>query len=134
MKQFFEVPTRIHNAIIILCFLAGHKAKYAASLSLISKYLGLSYEYLEQIAMPLKKAGIIKSYRGSAGGYRLASSAGKISVLDVIEALEGKMLITNCAAGRGCKIQAKCPSVNIWRKLQVELGKSMEKIKISDFK
>jgi len=134
MKQFFEVPTRVHNAIMILCFLAGYKGRYAASLSFISKHFGLSYEYLEQIIMPLKKAGLVKAYRGSAGGYRLAKTPQQISVLDVVQALEGKMRVTACAGGCACKIEKKCPSVNVWKKLQAELSKSLDKIKISEFK
>ncbi|MBU1179806.1 Rrf2 family transcriptional regulator [Patescibacteria group bacterium] len=134
MKQFFEVPARIHNAIIVLCFLAGYKGKYAASLSFISKYLQLSYDFLEQIMPSLKRAGLVKSYRGSAGGYRLAKRPPEISVLDVIEALEGKMQITDCTGGCACKIEKKCPSVNVWKKLQTELSKSLSKIKISEFK
>jgi len=133
MKQFFEVPTRVHNAIIILCFLAGYEGKYAASLSFISKRFGLSYAYLEQTIVPLKKAGLVKAYRGSAGGYRLAKTPRQISVLDVIQALEGKMKVTNCAGGCVCKVEKKCPSVNVWKKLQEELSKSLDKIRISEF-
>ena len=133
MRQFLEVPTRIHNAIIILCFLAGYKEKYAASLNLIRKNLNLSYEYLEQIVPPLKKAGLIKSYRGSAGGYRLAKKAETISFWDVISALEGDVRVADCVSGGRCKIEKKCPSKRIHMKLQEELSKSLAKIKISNF-
>lgn len=127
------MPTRIHNAILILCFLAGYKGKYAASLNLIRKNLKLSYEYLEQIVPSLKKAGLVKSYRGSAGGYRLAKKAETISFLDVISALEGDMRVANCVAGGRCKIEKKCPSKRIHIKLQNELQESLNKIKISSF-
>lgn len=134
MRQFFEAPTRVHNAVIILCFLAGYKGKYAASLSFISKHFGLSYEYLEHIVMPLKKAGLVKSYRGSAGGYRLAKRAETISFLDVISALEGNMRVANCVSGGKCEMENKCPSKKIHIKLQNELNNSLSKIKISEFK
>jgi Rrf2 family protein len=131
MKQFLEFPTRIHNAIIILSFLAGHKGRYAASLSLISKYLGLSYNYLEQVMPPLKRAGIIKAYRGSAGGYRLAKPVAAISILDVIVALDGDFQIAACVGG-ACKIEKKCPSKKIHQKIQNELRKSLNGITIAD--
>ncbi len=84
--------------------------------------------------MPLKKSGLVKAYRGSAGGYRLAKEPRRISVLDVIQSLEGKMKITACAGGCACKMDKKCPSINVWEKLQEELNKSLDKIKISEFK
>ncbi len=134
MKQFLEVPTRIHNAIIVLSFLAGYKGKYAASLSLISGDLKLPHTYLEQIMPSLKRAGFVKAYRGSAGGYRLAKKAGMISFLNVIAALDGDMRVANCVSGGKCGIENKCPSRKIHIKLQDELNKSLNKIKISDFK
>lgn len=128
------MPTRIHNAIIILSFLAGYKGKYAASLSLICNDLKLPHTYLEQIMPLLRHAGLVKSYRGSAGGYRLAKKAETISFLNVIFALEGNMRVANCVSGGKCKIEDKCPSKKIHIKLQNELNKSLDKIKISDFR
>ena len=133
MKQFLEFPTRIHNAIIVLSFLVGYKGKYAASLSLISKNLGLSYDYLEQIVPSLKRAGIIKSYRGSAGGYRLAKPAATISIMDIIVALDGDFQVAACIGGR-CKIEQKCPSKKIHHKIQSELKNSLDKITLTDLK
>ncbi len=129
-----EVPTRIHNAIIILSFLAGYKGKYAASLSSICNDLKLPHTYLEQIMPLLRQANLVKSYRGSAGGYRLAKKAKTISFLDVIFALEGGMRVASCVAGGKCKKENKCPSKKIHIKLQNELNDSLDKIKISDFR
>lgn len=133
MKKFLDVPKRVHHAIIILSFLAGYKGKYAASLSFISQYLKMSYSYLEEIAAPLKRAGLIKAYRGSAGGYRLNKKAPDISILDVVAALEGKIFIAGCLDAGGCKMEDRCPSKRIHKKLQKELETALRNIKISDF-
>jgi len=47
-------------------------------------------KFLEQIMVALKKAGLVKSLRGRSGGYSLGRRTAEISLLDVIEALEGK--------------------------------------------
>ena len=133
MRKFLEIPKRIHHAIIILSLLAGHKGKYAASLSRISQNLKMSYGYLEHIAAPLKKAGLIKSYRGSAGGYRLAKKPSDISVFDIISVLEGNMGLAACLGSGKCKAEAHCPSKKIHVKLQNELNGALQRIKISDF-
>ncbi len=54
---------------------------------------GIPQHYLEQLLVVLKKAGIVESYRGSQGGYALASSPDHTSVLDVLTCLDGKIEI-----------------------------------------
>jgi Rrf2 family iron-sulfur cluster assembly transcriptional regulator len=134
MRKFVEVPTRIHNAIMILCVLAGNRTRHPVSLSFINQYLKLSYGYLEQVAAPLKKAGLINAYRGSGGGYKLAKKASEISVLEVISALEGDIKIASCLGAGKCRIEKRCPSKKIYVRLQDELNRGLENIKISDFK
>ena len=51
----------------------------------------ISHGYLEQILSVLKKSSLVVSVRGANGGYRLARDASEIVVLEIIEALEGKM-------------------------------------------
>ena len=51
----------------------------------------ISHGYLEQILSILKKHGFVISIRGANGGYKLASDASSIIVLDIIEALEGEL-------------------------------------------
>lgn len=57
----------------------------------IAKEQGISQNYLEQILNKLKKAGFVKSIRGSRGGYLLAKSPKEIKIKDIIEVLEGDM-------------------------------------------
>jgi len=81
---------------------------------------------------PLKKAGFVKSYRGSNGGYVLAKKPKDISLKDIIEALEGPIEVADCLKKKGCLIASRCPSVNIWKKLQKELNDGFKKVKLSD--
>ena len=50
---------------------------------------GIPHQFLEQVLVQLKRARLVKSYRGSHGGYALARDATKITVLDVLTCLEG---------------------------------------------
>ena len=57
----------------------------------ISAMTSLSHSYLEQLLSQLRKAGLITSVRGASGGYRLSRAAHEITVLEIIESLEGTL-------------------------------------------
>jgi Rrf2 family cysteine metabolism transcriptional repressor len=61
----------------------------------ISAVTQISHGYLEQILATLKKADLVVSIRGVNGGYRLSREASDINVLEIVEALEGKLFVPN---------------------------------------
>jgi Rrf2 family protein len=63
----------------------------------------ISFYFLQKIALQLREAGLIKSERGKLGGYRLKRPPEKITVKDVIEALEGPIAVTQCLPQSGCR-------------------------------
>jgi Rrf2 family protein len=63
---------------------------------------GLPGTYLEQLMVPLRKAGIVQGVRGAKGGYTLARSPAEIPVLEILEALEGPLNLAECPGGSGC--------------------------------
>lgn len=77
-------------------------AMYALSRSSDSKLMQIreiaavtqiSHGYLEQILSTLKKSSLVVSIRGANGGYKLSRNAGEINALEIIEAVEGKLLV-----------------------------------------
>jgi len=58
--------------------------------------------YLEQLMVPLRKAGIVQGVRGAKGGYALSRPPGEIPVLAILEALEGPLSLAECPGGSGC--------------------------------
>lgn len=114
---------------MFVTFIADHRGKHAVPTTLVSKYLKLSHRYLEIVAKQLKGAGILKSYRGSAGGYRLNKK--NINMLDIIEAIDGPIAILRCTAGTGCSVMGKCPSKSIWPELQNKIIEVLKETKIS---
>lgn len=57
----------------------------------ISERLGISKIYLEQVFALLKRGGLVRSVKGAQGGYQLARAPGRLSVLDVLSAVEGAL-------------------------------------------
>jgi Rrf2 family protein len=63
---------------------------------------GLPGTYLEQLMVPLRKSGIVLAVRGARGGYTLARNPAEITVLSILEALEGPLVLAECPAGSAC--------------------------------
>ena len=64
----------------------------------IAEREGLSERYLEQLMVPLKRSGLVKSVRGSQGGYVLARRPEDITAGDIIRALEGPIAPVECVS------------------------------------
>jgi Rrf2 family transcriptional regulator, cysteine metabolism repressor len=74
----------------------------------------ISEDYVEQILVKLKMRGLVTSLRGARGGFSLARAAATISVKDVLEAVEGPVLLVPCAAER-CRQLSACVTRSVWR-------------------
>ncbi len=85
----------------------------------------ISHGYLEQILSSLKKHGFVISVRGANGGYKLASDASKIIVLDVVEALEGELFTVSENVGASVVLNS------FWKDIQ-EKVRAVFNIKLSE--
>ncbi len=104
-----------------------HTAKHAAQQSSIP--LPMASKILKALA----KGGLLVSHRGVKGGYRLAASAERISIGDVIQALEGPIGITECAANPGhCDREGSCPVQTNWQRISVAMRDALDRIPLSD--
>jgi Rrf2 family protein len=91
--------------------------------SQVSKRQNISLNYIGQIFLKLKRAGLIISHRGRAGGYSLAYPPEKITVLMIINAVEGKIQLVDCIEKKkGCEIMVKCVTRDVW----IEAGKTLD--------
>lgn len=106
------------------------KGKIPVSLAQIAKVEGISLAYLERLFALLKKAKIIRADLGVDGGYYLARSAKEISVLEIVEVLEGKILSYACVKGRVCAHSTNCKVHPVWQKLYTEVRKTLSKMKL----
>lgn len=86
-----KISTKGLYAVRFMVFLAQGNAARPVPLKEISDATGISRKYLEQIASMLAAAGLVRSSRGAAGGYRLSRSASGISILDVLSVTEGSL-------------------------------------------
>ena len=71
------------------------------SLNAVAEAERLPLSYLEHLVAKLRKAGLVTSTRGAHGGYRLSHPAEEITMIEVVEALEGQIAPMECFHGRG---------------------------------
>ena len=83
----------------------------------------ISLNYIGQIFLKLKRAGLITSHRGRSGGYTLAYPPEKISLLMIIQAVEGPIQLVDCLENvQGCEMSVKCVTRGVWK----EAGQMLE--------
>lgn len=90
-----KISTKGQYGLTIMIELARQYGSGPVSLKSIAEQHNLSVHYLEQLAAPLRNAGLIKSIRGAYGGYILAKEPKLIKAGDVIRVLEGPLTIVD---------------------------------------
>lgn len=88
-----KISTKGRYGLTIMIELARQYGKGPISLKSIAESKNLSAHYLEQLATPLRNAGLIKSIRGAYGGYELAKKKDDITAGDIIRVLEGPIVL-----------------------------------------
>jgi len=90
--------------------------------------------FLKKILQSLSVAGLISSTKGPKGGISLNVSPKKLSVKEVIEKIEGPLMLNKClsCSGGGCSFTTVCPFHEVWAECQQVLQNTLESMKFSD--
>jgi Rrf2 family protein len=113
--------------------LAAHHDQGPTPLREIAKRQDLSVKYLEQLIIPLKAAGYIRSVRGARGGYTLAKKPDKINVGQIIKVLEGGLSLVDCVEDpKVCDREKNCPTRNIWLRMSERLMEELSSLTLRD--
>jgi Rrf2 family protein len=93
------------------------------SLAEISRREGMPLAYLEQLVAPIRRAGVVDGTRGLHGGYRLARPPQEVTVLEIVELMEGPVAPVECLAEGyepgSCQREPDCLSRPLWGRLQL---------------
>jgi Rrf2 family transcriptional regulator, cysteine metabolism repressor len=103
-------------------------------LKVIAERQDISENYLEQVFSILRKADLVKSVRGSQGGYTLSRDASKITVGEVLRALEGELSITgddSDTSGQDKTIK-HCINVTVWQTVNNKINEVVDSITLEN--
>lgn len=99
----------------------------------IAESLNISFHFLTKILQVLTKKGIIYSVKGPKGGVALRKKPDKITILDIIEAIDCDNIFDDCVLGLpGCSDDNPCPMHNTWGVLRKDLFNMLQKETIED--
>jgi len=113
--------------------LAECGAQGSCSAKDIAEVYGIPQAALAKILQKLVKNGLLVSHHGTKGGYALARMPAKISVLEVIKAIDGPLFITSCGdATHGCYQSIKCTVREPLRKVNQSIQQVLSRLSIAD--
>ena len=128
-----KISTRGRYGTRMMLDLAAHHDQGPTPLREIANRQDLSVKYLEQLIIPLKAAGYIRSVRGARGGYTLARKPDKISVGQIIKVLEGGLSLVDCVEDpKVCEREKNCPTRDIWLRMSERLMEELSSLTLSD--
>jgi Rrf2 family protein len=103
----FRLSKKADYGLIALKHLAQHADESVSSREIAKQYR-IPVELLAKILQRLARKGLVISQQGTHGGYILGRDPSKISIVDVIEALDGPIGITPCERGSSCEQLDRC--------------------------
>jgi len=99
----------------------------------VSRSQEISEKYLGQIIMPLKAAGLVKSFRGAHGGYTLQRAPEKITVQEIVTTLEGDLNLVECVSNpSSCKRYVGCVTQQVWCEVARAVSDTLADITLAD--
>lgn len=116
--------------------LARNSSSAPVPLRDIAERQGISEHYLEQLFASLRKAGLVRSVRGTKGGYELASDPSGITVGQILRVLEGPIGPTDCVADDDsavhCEREDTCATRYLWLKVQAAISSVVDTTTLAD--
>jgi Rrf2 family protein len=120
-----QITRQADYALRAMTYLAQLDPSRRAATSQIAEEQHIPPSFLAKIISQLSIAGLIHTSRGARGGVSLARDPGEISVLDVVEAIDGPITLNLCVDGDGatsdCPFGEDCPLHPVWSDAQAEL-------------
>lgn len=133
----FQFTKEVDYGMQLIFALSSLKNSELLSLKKFSKDTKISFLFLQRIAKKLREAGLIESVKGACGGYKLAVNFRKITVRDIVVALEGGCEIAGCLKAGcqgGCEREEICFSRKVFKNINEKICQYLKNLKLADIK
>lgn len=119
-------------ASVVMACLARHPGEVLPAAQ-VGEETRLEAPTVSKLLKTLGRAGLVESFRGAAGGYRLARAAQDISLAEIVEALDGPIGLTECSVGHaGCGRQAYCAVSRDWQGIGATIDRALRAVSLAD--
>jgi len=127
----FRISRRLDYGLQLMIALAQDTDNRAQATAILADKLQIPLPFLHQIGRSLIQGRLIKATPGPHGGLRLNMSSDDITLLQIVETLEGPVCISPCRDNEPCSRQENCMSNPVWNELQVKLVDHLSSIRLS---
>ena len=127
-----KLTTRTRYGTRLMVELARSYEQGPLKLSEIARRQSLPVKYLEQIVMPLREAGLIKSVRGVNGGHMLGRPPEEISVYDIMKVLEGDAIVPCSVEEPECDRFEFCETRVLWQRINEKIVEELKNTNLAD--
>lgn len=129
-----QITRQADYALRAAVYLAALAPDQTASTAEIAERQRISPSFLAKIISQLSIAGIIQTSRGARGGVSLARPAEQVSILDVIEAIDGPLTLNACSDDpTDCPCHEDCPLCELWAETRAELAAKLGGAKLANY-
>jgi len=127
-----RMTTKGRFAVTAMLDLALNGGKGPVTLAGISQRQSISLSYLEQLFGKLRRHALVDSVRGPGGGYTLARALDKLSVADIVTAVDEPLDATQCGGKENCRDDRRCMTHDLWATLNEKMYEYLDSVKLSD--
>lgn len=128
-----KINTKVRYAVRMMSDIAVNSADGPVPLKDVAERQGLSKLYLSQLAAPLRNASLLRSVWGNRGGYVLARPAAEITLLEIIEAVDGPVRVIDCVVDVDyCDRVDYCECIGVWRDINDSITRTLESHTLED--
>lgn len=129
-----RISTKGRYALRMMLDIAQNQKDGYVTLKEVADRQGISKKYLEQIALHLSQAGMLRAVRGYQGGYMLAKPASEYTVHAILQVVEGSMAPVACLEQEpnACPRRDKCETLALWTSLEKLIFNYLNSITLED--
>jgi Rrf2 family iron-sulfur cluster assembly transcriptional regulator len=127
-----KLTTKGRFAVTAMLDLALRHQHGPVTLAGIGARQSISLSYLEQLFGKLRRHALVQSVRGPGGGYRLARPSEKVSVADIILAVDEPLDATQCGGMENCREDSRCMTHDLWARLNEKLHEYLHSVTLQD--
>lgn len=99
----------------------------------IAGRVGVAPPTVSKLLKTMARAGLLESLRGPKGGYRLARARAEISMAQIIDSIEGRAALTQCAETPGrCEYETRCAVRGNWRRIDAVVRRALERVTLAE--
>ncbi|MCC4117806.1 Fe-S cluster assembly transcriptional regulator IscR [Aromatoleum toluclasticum] len=126
-----RLTTKGRFAVTAMIDLASRQAEGPVTLAGIADRQKISLSYLEQLFGKLRRHKLVTSVRGPGGGYRLARDMGRITVADIIVAVDEPLDATQCGGKQNCQDEHRCLTHDLWANLNKRMYEYLDSVTLN---